>query len=157
MFLLASIFLASFCVAIQAKQAAPQPPVELTVSELLKGIESRSENLTYISETDAPVHAFISARTVSALSHDTFIAATNKPPVAYITDQSYRDFFAPQINHNANFQQLKDFLENNLTSKIVYRVWLTNTSYDLFAVGLFPADGNGNYYIVGVQSYGVAT
>lgn len=130
-----------------------------TLAQVLAQIETNCQGLVFISETDAEVHSFVAKRQVSVLTKQTFLQAQNLPPLSTVTQQTFDEFFTHILGNDTTgkWETFKFYLDEKLTSTTVFKVWTSNTSYDLYIVGLFPGTGVGNFYIVGAQSYGVAT
>lgn len=115
------------------------------------------EDLTYVSETDAPVQPFVPEEG----SLDELAAAIKEKSSGPVKRITLREFFANPTRernwHNKKqkesvrrFVQLRELLEENLTDPVCFRAG--RVQIDIFVVGI---DGSGR--LAGIRTYAVET
>ncbi len=114
---------------------------------LLDNIQNRASGLSFISETDADINAFVVGRDVEVLTPQAFANAIHEEPEA-VEEFCFDNFFG-QINMVKSGALLKEYLEANLEQLTEFRVG--SVRRDVFAVGLY------NGFIVGVKTFAVET
>lgn len=119
------------------------------LDSLLAGIQTRAENLVYISEEESDVNAFVIGRNVSILNTETFRSANPKLLFEPIEDFDVDTFFARLEKRDEAWTELRDYLEAHLTQLHIFKVG--NIRRDIYAVGLFQG------HIVGVRMFAVET
>ena len=142
------------CHASSAKSVGNNPR---TLSQLLAGIVTRTEDVIYITEQDSEVFAFYRNTPVREMSDARFLDILRLPPDTRIIKQSWSTFFLIQTRKDPNnrWRDLQDYLEANLTNLTVFQLPRDDpydSQYDLYVVGLFNGDT-----VVGIQMFGVAT
>lgn len=115
---------------------------------LLDNIQNRACDLSYVSETDADVNAFIVGRNVQTLTPLEFARANRIEDEDTITEFAFAHFFSRLDDYKAA-TILRNFLEDNLGQRTMFKVG--DIRRDVYAVGLF------NGHIVGVKSFAVET
>lgn len=134
-----------FCVSAQAQFRTRISPL----GNLVAGIQERADSLVYISEQDWDVNVFVIGRNISILNAETFLAAN--PFVAFepVEEIPVNEFFTRLENRDVRWNELRNYLEANLTSLRVFKV--KNIRREVYAVGLF------NGHIIGIRTFTVET
>lgn len=114
------------------------------------GIQKRSANLVYISETDSPVNAFISpAQVKGQLTPISFVRAMRLPQAIEIEERDWETVFDNQENGSGEWTELRNFINWHTTDQ---RIYVTGTiQRQVWFVGLI--DGR----IIGAVAYTVET
>ncbi len=148
------IFLFLFCVSItnaQFKNSLRTENDPVSIGSIVKGIQERADSLNYISETDSDVNVFVVGRNVQILTPETFRSANWIDPSVSIEWFDYDTFWNRLLNGSdgAEWNQLKAFIENNLSDVQVFKV--NTIRREIFAIGLYEGR------IVGVRMFGLET
>ena len=119
------------------------------LGNLLGGIQERAENLTYISEEDWDVNAFVIGRNVQVLNAETFKSANPKVLYETVEDFPTEYFWARLEQKDRRWTRLRNYLEANLTEIHIFKVG--DIRRDVYVVGLFDD------HIVGVRMFAIET
>lgn len=136
--LILTIFVLFFASCSQAQNVSSA----LTFPELISGIQTRSEGLVFISETDSDVVVWYRNRTVDSLSEAEFKRVAKIPPLATVEIVPFDQLFTRLVDLDKTGQWLilRDYLESNLQDYKVFRVPRPapyERTFDVYAVGLF--------------------
>jgi hypothetical protein len=136
---------------------------EKNTDELISELKTASENLFYISETDAPFEPFVwktDAPFAEIKAEDVLKLAGQKPD-AKVSEKTLDEFFKQpteiqdwfgdeEKEQVEKFKKLKELLANRLKSAKVFKIG--EIQIDIYAVGI---DSEGN--LTGVKTKAVET
>lgn len=119
------------------------------VSDAVKAIQEKAENVSFVSEQTHEVNVYVAGRNVSSLTAANFKSANARLQNETVSAGSFDDEISAQQDIDSNWQTLRDYLENNLSSVSFFKTGTIQR--EIFAVGLL--DG----HIVGVRSFAIET
>ena len=109
-------------------------------------LKKASEGLSYVSESDSPVHTFTWKAVEGPLTAQKVLEITKTDPGSKVREVPLDDFFATQ----EGYQALRKVIDNHLTDVKAFRVGEVNVRY--YVVG---KSGRGD--LVGVSAEAVET
>ena len=140
----------------------PKPLLETNQlkNKLLERLESLTEGLFYISETDAPITAFIGDKTESVTPAE-ILKQTKSAADTPISETGFTEFFSnlteiqdwfgeEETELARKFAALKEFLEKNIKDLKVFKIG--KIELETYVVGL---DGENN--VAGIKTKAVET
>lgn len=139
------------------KKKSIKPEPNKTLAEQIR---KASEDLYYISETDAEIFPFAGTK-ADAVTKENLLSQTASKPDAPVEERDFESFFArltkiqdwfgdEEKQTAAKFARLKELLESNLKNLKVFKVGLIEI--DVYIVGL-----DSESHLTGVKTKAVET
>ena len=119
------------------------------IEQKLKEIQFLAHDLTYTSETDSDVNAFLIGRNITKLTAESFSGANYFICADEVSELDFTEYMRVRVNIDSAWKPLADHLGNILTEP---KVFITGEiERVIYVVGLYQG------VILGVSFFGVAT
>ncbi len=131
--------------------SAQRPAKSAGISDLLLTFENASSDISFLSETDADVHNFVSPLTADRLTSEEFLRVNLMPNDTRIAVMDFDEWVEHQLlfDRNGRWDHLRSTMSTKLGEVVVFKVGVIQIQY--FAVGLYKRR------MIGVRTYGVST